>query len=322
MKPSSMRCSRFCTTQVRPTYIQLTSPPWRIKTEILASGKPYTTPHYCSRLEKPKPHDQIRIERPAARRSPKDEGCNLSHHTLAIQTAPRPDHDSLQDTLDSLEHAGLQRWQGPRLMISDGYMPEEPFMCSTTWQVFPVATSLLPLGSAKSFVALLRRALEIDPKLEFLTYLQDDIVLSRNSLDYISQIAIPRELSLVSWFNTDWHKPDFTPPAILGCRPTRFFIRSQGMTVARFAIDSMLYCHMVTNWPKLDGCDAMPAWALADIPYADHYPSLVQHTEGFNSACNRTLQQHKQTSRCPHKGARISPSFMGEEFDALSLLPA
>lgn len=312
MKPT--RCSRFCTTQVRPTYIQLTTPPWRIETKILPSGKPYSAPHYCSRLEKPEPHIPIRIEQSVVRRNPS------SHHTLAIQTAPRPNGDSLQDTLDSLEHAGLQRWQGPRLMISDGYVPEI-LVSTSTWQVFPVSTSLLPLGSAKTFVALLRRALEIDPELEFLTYLQDDIVLSKNSLDYISQIAVPKGLSLVSWFNTDWHKPGFTPPAILGCRPTRYFIRSQGMTLARPAIDSMLYCHMVNNWPKLDGSDAMPAWALADIPYADHYPSLIQHTEGYNSACNKTLQQHSQTSRCSHNGARISPSFMGEDFDALSLLP-
>ena len=314
-----MRCSRFCTTQVRPSYIQLTAPPWRIKTEILSSGMPYSAPHYCARLEKPEPHDQIRIERPIVRRNPRNEECNSIHHTLAIQTAPRPNHNSLQDTLDSLEHAGLQKWQGPKLIISDGYVPEI-LVSTSTWQVFPVSTSLLPLGSSKTFVALLRRALEIDPKLKFLTYLQDDIVMSRNSLDYISQIAVPKELSLVSWFNTDWHKPDFRPPAILGCRPTRFFIRSQGMTMARAAIDSLLYCHMVNNWPKLDSCDAMPAWALGDIPYADHYPSLIQHTEGYNSACNRTLQQHNQGSLW-HKGARISPSFMGEHFDTLSLLP-
>ena len=278
----------------------------------MPSGLPYTHPHYCSRLELPKtPNSRERIERAVVRRK-----TTSQHHSLFVQTAKRPDHDSLQSTLDSLVLAGIQRWEGPCWIVSDGYWPEVP----SPWQVIAVTTEQPALGSAKTFLAVLRKALEVDPFLAYLTYLQDDIVLSKNSLDYIAQVSIPSNLSLVSWFNTDWLKPDYVSPPLLGCRPTRYFIRSQAITLTRPAIEAMLYCRVVVNWPRLTSCDAMPAWALADIPYADHYPSLGQHTEVFNSACKLTLQQRNVTDACPHHGPRVSPSFMGEDFDALSLL--
>ena len=310
--PIAWKCSQFCTEQTRPAFITLQEPPWRREVKFMPSGLPYTHPHYCSRLELPKtPNSRERIERAVVRRK-----TTSQHHSLFVQTAKRPDHDSLQSTLSSLVLAGAQRWKGPCWIVSDGYLPE----ASPPWQVFAITTEQPALGSAKTFLAILRRALEVDPKLEYLTYLQDDIILSKNSLDYIAQVSIPSNLSLVSWFNTDWLKPDYVSPPLLGCRPTRYFIRSQAITLTRPAIEAMLYCRVVVNWPRLTSCDAMPAWALADIPYADHYPSLVQHTEGFNSACNLTLQQRNVTDACPHHGPRVSPSFMGEDFDALSLL--
>jgi len=324
-----MRCSRFCQHRPISTAIILTAPPWKREMPPMLSGKPYSPPHYCSRLEEPSfqtgdllSHEirdtqslpknstyRERIERSVVRKDPS------LYHLLTIQTAIRPNQSSLPTTLDSLEQAGVKRWNGPKIIVSDGYAPDVP----PSWKLFVVSTKQPALGSAKTFVKLLRLAIATDPLLEYLTYFQDDIVLAKNSLDYISQVAIPKELSLVSWFNTDWHKPDFTPPAVLGHRATSLFIRSQAVTFTRMAVNAMLYCHEVTHWPKLDACDAMPAWALADIPYADHYPGLVQHTEGFNSACNLTFQQHQLRSKCPHNGERTSPSFVGENFDALSL---
>jgi hypothetical protein len=215
-----------------------------------------------------------------------------------------------------MKSAGLDRWQGPRLLVFDGYSPPIP----PGWIALKVSDVMPALGSAKTFISLLRHAIEIDPHLEFLTYFQDDISLAKNSLDYISRVNIPPELTLVSWFNSFWIKHDWkNGPPSLGCRPTRHFIRSQAMTLTRPTVDAMLYCPMVSHWPLTHSCDAMPYWALGDAPYADHYPSLAQHTEGLNSACNLTLIQRNLDSTYPHKGPRVSPSFPGEEFDALSL---
>jgi hypothetical protein len=176
-------------------------------------------------------------------------------------------------------------------------------------------------GSAKTFVAMLREAIRCDPDLEYLTYFQDDVALAKNALDYIPQVSFPPELTLISWFNSAWIKPNWKNPS-LGCRPTRYFIRSQAMTLTRASVDAMLYCPVITNWPLVNSCDAFPYWALGDLPYADHYPSLVQHTEGLNSACNLTLLQRNIDSTYPHKGPRTSPSFVGEDFDALHLMPS
>lgn len=318
-----MKCTQFCTWPGRPTHVSLLKPPWKRKARIMYSGMPYSSPHYCSRLEKElTTESRIRFEKTTTYTKP--SLSRLTHHLLCVQTAPRPNRDSLRSTLESIERAGLRNWRGPKIIMSDGYLPN----ALPPWQIF--ATSTTPssnltvpptIGSAKTFVALLRKSLEIDQWLQYLTYLQDDVALCKNALDYVSRVEIPGDLSLVSWFCTDWHKPEFRLPALLGCRPTRFFIRSQAVTFTRAAIESMLYCHQVTNWPRLTACDAMPAWALGDLPYADHYPSIVQHTEGFNSACNLALQQHRIASDCPHSGARTSPSFPGEDFDALSLIP-
>jgi len=308
-----MKCSRFCTEQRRPKAIVLRKPPWIRQLPVIVSGFPHTEPHWCSRLElaTDSRNTKDRIERQVTFQQPS------AHHPLFVQTARRPNGDSLQVTLDSLEKAGSCEWKGQKWIVSDGYLPEVP----VKWEGVHAVTIEQPgLGSAKTFLAILQKALEVDPMLECLTYFQDDVVLSRNSLDYIAQVQIPADLSLISWFNTDWLKPDYVLPPILGCRPTRWFIRSQAITLTRSAIEGMLYCYHVINWPRITSCDAMPAWALGDIPYADHYPSLVQHTEGFNSACNMTLRKQQITDACPHQGARISPSFMGEDFDALSLM--
>ena len=218
-----MRCSRFCQHRPISTAIILTAPPWKREMPPMLSGKPYSPPHYCSRLEEPSfqtgdllSHEirdtqslpknstyRERIERSVVRKDPS------LYHLLTIQTAIRPNQSSLPTTLDSLEQAGVKRWNGPKIIVSDGYAPDVP----PSWKLFVVSTKQPALGSAKTFVKLLRLAIATDPLLEYLTYFQDDIVLAKNSLDYISQVAIPKELSLVSWFNTDWHKPDFTPPA-------------------------------------------------------------------------------------------------------------
>lgn len=304
-----MKCSQFCLS--RPLGVLLKIPPWKRTLAPLPSGQPYSSPHYCSRLEVPRKKDDRKyIEQSVSRKTPSN------HHALAIQTAPRPRGISLPSTLESLKTAGLARWLGPKILASDGYIPD----CPPSWTGLTVSTEMPPLGSAKTFIALLRKSIEIDPKLEYLTYLQDDIVLAKNTLDYISQVSIPSNISLVSWFNTTWNKPGWkNDPPVLGCRPTRYFIRSQAMTITRMAMDAMLYCHVVNKWPRINSCDAMPDWALGDMPYADHYPSLVQHTEGLNSACNLTLIQRKLDSTYPHKGPRISASFVGENFNALEL---
>ncbi len=293
-----MKCSRFCTDQYRPTSLVLLKPPWEKPIAYRPSGQPYRPPHFCSRLELPRTiHDQIKVERPVAWRSPSQ------HHILAVQTAPRPHHDSLPTTLNSLEKAGLQRWTGPKIIMADGYQPDVP----APWQVFITMDHPPGLGSARTFLAAFREALKLDPSLEFLTIFEDDIVLSKNALDYIQRIEIPTDTAMISWYSWKWNGsgPDSLP--ILGIQPSRFFFDSQGLTLTRRAVDAALYCPRATGWPERNKKDILLAWTLMDTPYAEHWPNLIQHMEPINSACG-------------HKAPKTSPTFMGTEFDAMNLM--
>ena len=293
-----MKCSRFCTDQYRPTSLVLLKPPWEKPIAYRPSGQPYRPPHFCSRLELPRTiHDQIKVERPVAWRSPSQ------HHILAVQTAPRPHHDSLPTTLNSLEKAGLQRWTGPKIIMADGYQPDVP----APWQVFITMDHPPGLGSARTFLAAFREALKLDPSLEFLTIFEDDIVLSRNALDYIQVVEVPADVTMISWYSWKWKPPGPLLPPFLGIQPSRFFFDSQGLTLSRRAIDAALYCPMAANWRYRNNKDIMMAWSLMDAPYAEHCPNLAQHMGGTNSACG-------------HSVTYVSTTFLGTEFDALTLI--
>ena len=193
-----MKCSRFCIEQPRPTRLILLGPPWSREIPYMPSGEPYSPPHHCSRLERPRsPGDEIKIVHPVTWRTPSH------HHALAVQAAPRPLHDSLRATLASLEAAGLRRWPGPKFVMADGCQPDVP----SPWQVFATMDGPPGLGSARTFLAAFRKALEIDPGLELLTIFEDDVALSRNALDYIQVVEMPADVAMISWYSWEWKPP-------------------------------------------------------------------------------------------------------------------
>ncbi len=310
---SSPCCDRFCLSR--------NDTPWQIV--AIEPVEPFTPPHYCTRLERRRhPNDtHFSVRRPSYREpSP--------HHVLAVQTAPRP-RNSLEQTIASLEIAGSGRWPGPKLLIADGCQPDIPRNRMLPGWLHSSSPSPAS-GSAKTFLRLLRLSLLIDPKLESLTCIQDDVILCLNGLDYISRISVPPDVTLMTWFSLPYdysyppspvqrpHPSESTLP-IFACRPTRFFVLGQAFTLARKSVDSLLSCPRVAlDWPKLHGSDEMPAWSLGDTTYATHFPNLAQHMEGENSACLMTLGNPPQ--KTPHEGPRTSPYFPGADFDALSLM--
>jgi hypothetical protein len=190
-------------------------------------------------------------------------------------------------------------------------------------------------GSARAFIKTLRLALLVDPSLDLLTVIEDDVTLCKNALTYVMQTAIPPDVALVTWFtfNYDWSVPRHTDadpsPATIArenhrrlwaCRPTRFFVLNQTVTFPRRTLDLLLACRRITtDWPKCDGQDEMPSWALGDVPYAAHFPVLVQHTGHLNSAVELTREKNSIPKPVYHVGS--SPYYVGRDFDALSLLP-
>ena len=309
-------CDRFC----RDRGSAFASPDlWLIrKVDELVS--PFSPPHYCSRLEaRQAVEDLLYVPRSV------EFGNSSSHHVLSILTAPRPVEDELPRLLDSLHKAGVDRWSGVKLIVADGSSPAVP----SGWQghFLPAPSS----GSARAFRHVLQSAIKADPELEYLTYLEDDVVLSANALDYISSVQVPDDLSLVSWFTYDYNPPTLPlgPEVlryklpVLACRPTRLFILNQFLTIPRRTIEAVLRCPYVRDWPKSNGSDEIFGWVLGDVPYAVHFPNLAQHGGGtVNSAVLLTMKT-SEPDRSPHPdyftSARISPFFAGVDFDSLSL---
>jgi hypothetical protein len=308
MSSHDSQCDRFCRSRTD-------TPWWSIE---IAPLKPFTPPHHCTRLESSRhPEDTHFAVRQPSFQDPSN------HHVLAVQTAPRP-QDSLEQTIASLTTSGSERWLGAKLLIADGCRPNVPPGWLHSFSLPPTS------GSAKTFVKLLRHSLSIDPGLESLTIIQDDVFLCLNALDYISRMAMPPDITLLTWFTYPYdyayppspaqqpHPSELALP-VLACRPTRFFILGQAFTLPRRTVDSLLTCpHVAHDWPKTHGSDEMPAWALGDAPYATHFPNLAQHIAGENSACLLTLGNPDRET--PHSGKRTSPYFPGMEFDALSLI--
>jgi hypothetical protein len=170
----------------------------------------------------------------------------------------------------------------------------------------------------------LRVALALDPKLEAVTVIEDDVAFCRNFLLYLSSVELPSDAAFVTWYTHPYDysykpaRPQMLHPSesktpLWAFRPSRFFILSQCCTLPRRTVDRLLDCpHVTESWHKRNGRDEMIAWALGDALYATHFPILTQHTGGLNSAVLLPTDQSE--------GARSSPFFVGEEFDALSLL--
>jgi Methyltransferase domain len=306
-------CDKFCL--VNPPISPWSKLPHASSEQIT----PFKPPHHCSRSENQHQETDFhyKIENITAQDPSK-------HHVLILQTAPRP-ASTLQQTINSLAIAGSERWIGPKILASDGYMPPVP----PGW--LHMSTPAPASGSAKAFLKILRHSMTVDPNLEFLTYLQDDVLFCRNSLDYMARIKLPENASLLTWFtypyDYSYHPsgspalPGLTPLPAIGLRPTRFFILGQAFTLPRESIESLLYCHYVAHeWPKLNGMDEMPAWAFGDSPYATHFPSLAQHIGGINSACLLTVKNRNPNIDMPPVEERTSPYFPGIDFDALALL--
>lgn len=261
-------------------------------------------------------------------------GPPSDRHALVVTTAPRP-VPTLSATLDSLARAGSGRWVGPKLIASDGPLRDD-LKRAVDRDGWIISETPSLLGDARAFIHRLQLTLTAYPDLDRLTMIEDDVEMCQNALDYVGAVEVPADLSLITWFtyDYDWSKPARPPQGpqltkttldrlrgLLGCRPSRFFILTQAVTMPRETVERLLCCPYLHEWPKPDGHDEMIAWALGDSPYAAHFPVLVQHTAGCaNSAVTQARASFKIASDPAQEGARSSPLYVGPDFDAKRLL--
>lgn len=225
--------------------------------------------------------------------SPRVKVSDPTKHVLAIQTAPRPIENTLHSTLSSLQGAGVDDWTGPKIIASDSYRPEV-----NGWSI---SSSKERLGSAKTFFRLLRETLLAWPKTEYITFCEDDVVLSKNALKYIVATEIPRELSMIAWF-TPYDLISEKPE--LKCFYNKDFYYSQMVTFTRSLANQML--GKEKSWIKVNGPDIL--MSRCGFRCAVHCPNLADHVGGTNSACGYSWW-----------GPRQSVSFIGTDTDAMSL---
>jgi hypothetical protein len=217
-------------------------------------------------------------------------------HVLAVQTAPRvPAY--LPATLVALDAAGLGRWRGPRLMFSDGYVPQAP-----GWNVLPSADCL---GQARTFFRLLQVVAAM-PDITTVTLLEDDVALARNALDYIARVQIADNLVFLAWQNTNVPYPWGVPaPSIIEVPIIRY--RSNvAVTFPMRTVRALLDSEALRTWERSKGADIITWGTFAYGRCGIHFPPLVQHV-GDVSSLNDPI-------------VRRDPQFIGSEADAMKLM--
>lgn len=226
-------------------------------------------------------------------------GEPASPMVLAVQTAPRSE-PTLVRTLDALGPAGLPRWQGPRIIVADGYHPEVPNR-HAGWEII---VSRGTAGSAKTMRTLLRAAFALCPDLSGLLYLQDDVVLATNALDYIRRVRVD-DYAFVSWFAD--HPYVVGSGASILAIPDADWVTTQAASISRASLLEAITSPVLDSW-RQHGCDRMLAAATSSRrPIAVHEPSIAQHIgAGLSTIVDAW-------------SPRASPTFIGEDADALSL---
>lgn len=217
-------------------------------------------------------------------------------HVLVVQTAPR-EPEYLSRTLVSLERAGAGRWEGPRLMVADGYAPEAP----EGWRLEVGEAA----GQARTFFRALRLAAAV-PGFSALTLIEDDVVLARNALDYIATVERDPNLVLQAWFTWQIRRPWNTPIPLFLDVPLTHQSSNVAVTLSAERVHELLASDVVKHWTVRHSGDIAYLGVFAGGRCGVHFPSLVQHVGDVSTVGS--------------VGQRVARHFLGEAQDAMRLL--
>ena len=166
---------------------------------------------------------------------------------------------------------------------------------------------VLGQGQARTFFRILETA-AAHRGLSMLTIFEDDIVLARNAFSYIATTKIDSDLAFVSWFSIyHYAGPRLLP--LLHCIEARDYQFNQAITFPARTVHELLASDALKNWSEPHGADRIYKDVFPDRKVGIHYPSLVQHVGGTESLVGNN-----------DHGPRTSPTFIGEDADALALI--
>jgi hypothetical protein len=202
----------------------------------------------------------------------------------------------------SLRERALSSIGDPRrscTLVCDGHEAIYP----RRWWTRDYPTSK-PVGQAQTFFHALKLA-TAEPGFTKLTLLEDDIVVARSFLDYVDTTKIPDDIVLVSWFNRFVPHPVSTSTRWMIDRAVNH-IGNMAITMPASTVYALLVSPKLKAWSEPHGADVLLGQVMPDALVAHHFPNIIDHVGGNASCVGNT-------------GARDSPTFVGENFDALDL---
>lgn len=202
-------------------------------------------------------------------------------HVVALMTC-RGREDLRRRTEASLRLGGWDRWAGPKLVVEDG----------------------IDHGQAQTFFAVLKAAAAC-PGFTALTLFEDDVVVAKNMLDYVSTFELTEGFTLASWFCRRASHVICEPPHLeLGS--AHEFAYNQATTMPASTVIKLLASEQLRRWPSKHGADTLIGMAMPNATVAYHFPNLADHTGGGRSLVGSF-------------GPQRSSTFVGEGFDACGL---
>lgn len=190
--------------------------------------------------------------------------------------------DLRERTQASLRNGGWDRWLGPKLVIED----------------------VDGVGQARTFFAALRAAAAC-PDFVALTLFEDDIIVAKNMLGYVARFDLT-DYDLVSWFcrRGCLHGANGAPHVEL--ESAYQFAYNQAITMPASTVRTLLASPLLDTWP-MHGADTLVGRVMPNAKIGRHFPNLADHVGGGRSIVGSA-------------GRQTSSTFIGETFDALTLL--
>lgn len=223
---------------------------------------------------------------------------------------------TLPTTLLSLQEGGFD---SPRLFVDD--ITEKNKEVLALLDCFPVTYRTPIIKTFGNWYLALIEMYIRHPQADRYAIFQDDIVMSRNVLEYLEHCAFPERgyLNLITYPQNEplkaAHFPSLPEEKRVGWYPSNQ--RGQGAQGLVFSRDGVVTLMQnigmverpqdpVRGWRNIDG-GIVNSMKRAGWKEYVHSPSLIRHT-----GIETTMGNHAQP---------LDVSFRGEEFDALSLLP-
>ena len=161
-------------------------------------------------------------------------------------------------------------------------------------------------GQAATFFYALELATR-QPDFERVTIFEDDLIAVRQALLYIAHTEFDDDIAMYSWFHQRAPNPLQHGPVWMIDRAANHSC-NQAITMSAATVHALLDSPQRKSWSSLHGADMLIGQVMPDARVAYHFPNLVDHVGGEHSLVGNT-------------GARRSPTFPGEDFNAYDLVP-